>query len=131
MTRAGMHAGGHRVRAARLCPALAACLFIGACERSPASSPGGLHDRKTVPDLIGQRMMSCDDDARADVDFLNDGLEMAVTWLPGGKAVRLRAPATGEEYRGSGLKATVAGGSIAFTLANDAVRTCHRIEEED
>src|SRR3546814_13281763 len=58
--------------------------------------------------------MYCDDGSRADVDFIDDGLKMAVTWLPKGRTVILHAQRTGEEFRGDQQRAVVAGGSIAF-----------------
>jgi len=109
---------------------LTAGLALNACDNTPGRPDDDIHNNHQMPDIVGQRIMYCDDDTRADVDFLKDGLEMAVTWLPNGKTIRLRAHSTGEEYRGERLKAIVAGGSIAFTTANGGVRICHRNEKD-
>ena len=73
--------------------------------------------------------MYCDDGTRADVDFIDDGLKMAVTWLPKGRTEILRAQRTGDEFRGDHSRAVVAGGSIAFTQRGK-IRVCHRTPEE-
>lgn len=73
--------------------------------------------------------MYCDDGSRADVDFIDDGLKMAVTWLPKGRTEILHAQRTGEEFRGDQSRAVVAGGSIAFTQRGK-IRVCHRTPEE-
>src|SRR3546814_20803839 len=73
--------------------------------------------------------MYCDDGSRADVDFIDDGLKMAVTWLPKGRTEILHAQRTGEEFRGDQSRAVVAGGSIAFTPRGQ-IRVCHRKPEE-
>jgi hypothetical protein len=82
-----------------------------------------------TPRLIAQRIMYCDDGTRADVDFIDDGLKMAVTWLPKGRTEILRAQRTGDEFRGDHSRAVVAGGSIAFTRRGK-IRVCHRTPEE-
>src|SRR3546814_19079233 len=66
-----------------------------------------------TPRLIAQRIMYCDAGSRADVDFIDDGLKMAVTWLPKGRTEILHAQRTGEEFPGDQSRAVVAGGSIA------------------
>src|SRR3546814_11002475 len=67
-----------------------------------------------TPRLIAQRIMYCDDGSRADVDFIDAGLKMAVTWLPKGRTEILHAQRPGEEFRGDQSRAVVAGGYIAF-----------------
>src|SRR3546814_20413884 len=69
------------------------------------------------------------DGSRADVDFIDDGLKMAGTWLPKGRTEILHAQRTGEEFRGDQSRAVVAGGSIAFTQRGK-IRVCHRTPEE-
>ena len=64
-----------------------------------------------------------------DVDFIDDGLKMGVTWLPKGRTEILHAQRTGEEFRGDQSRAVVAGGSIAFTQRGK-IRVCHRTPEE-
>ncbi|KAJ8138909.1 hypothetical protein OY671_007878, partial [Metschnikowia pulcherrima] len=72
------------------------------------------HDKRSTPRSIAQRIMYCDDGTRADVDFIDDGLKMAVTWSPKGRTEISRAQRTGDEFRGDQSRAIVAGGAIAF-----------------
>lgn len=106
-----------------------ASLVVGACNVAPSPPAEAVHNEGDMPGLIAQRMMYCDDGSRVDVDFMGDGLRMAVTWLPKGKTELLSAGTTGDEYRGTTLRAVVAGGSIAFTRAGGDIRICHRNAE--
>ncbi|MBW6528491.1 hypothetical protein KZ813_16735 [Sphingomonas sp. RHCKR7] len=81
--------------------------------------------------MLRQRMVFCDDGSRADMDYLADGLRMAVTWLPKGRTDILKARGTGDEFRNGRLRAVIAGGSIAFTRADGSVRVCHPLKEGD
>jgi hypothetical protein len=113
---------------ARLGAVFAAGLTVGACNPAPTQSDEAAHQKHLTPKLIAQRIMYCDDGMRADVDFLDDGLKMAVTWLPNGRTEILRAQRTGDEFRGDRSRAVVAGGSIAFTQRGK-IRVCHRTPE--
>jgi hypothetical protein len=101
-----------------------AALGLTACGPAPDDTEGVLHNAETMPDLVGQRVVYCDDGSRADVDYLRDGLRMAVTWLP-------RARGTGDEFRNGSTRAVIAGGSIAFTRSDGKVRVCHRTKGEN
>src|SRR3546814_5045796 len=90
-------------------------MVVGACNPAPSQPAEPAHEKHLTPRLIAQRIMYCDDGSRADVDFIDDGLKMAVTWLPKGRTEILHAQRTGEEFRGDQSRAVVAGGSIAFT----------------
>ncbi len=103
-------------------------LAAGACNPAPTKTAEPAHEKHMTLGLIGQRIMYCDDGTRADVDFIDDGLKMAVTWLPKGKTQILRAQRTGDEFRGDYSRAVVAGGSIAFTRGSK-VQICHRTPE--
>jgi hypothetical protein len=75
-------------------------VVVGACNPAPSEPAEPAHDKRLTPRLIAQRIMYCDDGTRADVDFIDDGLKMAVTWLPKGRTEILRAQRTGDEFRG-------------------------------
>ena len=108
-----------------------AALGPTACGPAPDDTEGVLHNAETMPDLVGQRVVYCDDGSRADVDYLRDGLRMAVTWLPRGRTEILRARGTGDEFRNGSTRAVIAGGSIAFTRSDGKVRVCHRTKGEN
>ncbi len=114
---------------ARLGVVLVSGAVIGACNPAPTQPTEPAHEKHLTSKLIAQRIMYCDDGARADVDFIDDGLKMAVTWLPKGRTEILRAQRTGDEFRGDHSRAVVAGGSIAFTRRGK-IRVCHRTPEE-
>ena len=107
---------------------LGAGAMIAACNSAPTQPTEPAHDKDLTPRLIAQRIMYCDDGSRADVDFIDDGMKMAVTWLPKGRTEVLSAQRTGDEFRGDQLRAVVAGGSIAFTQRGK-IRICHRTPE--
>src|SRR3546814_17752163 len=71
-------------------------MVVGACNPAPSQPAEPAHEKHLTPRLIAQRIMYCDDGSRADVDFIDDGLQMAVTWLPTGRTDILHAPRTGE-----------------------------------
>jgi hypothetical protein len=100
-------------------------MVVGACNPAPSEPVEPAHETHLTPRLIAQRIMYCDDGSRADVDFIDDGLKMAVTWLPKGRTEILHAQRTGDEFRGDQSRAVVAGGSIAFTQRGK-IRVCHR-----
>ena len=115
--------------AARIGAVLFAGMVVGACNPAPSEPVEPAHETHLTPRLIAQRIMYCDDGSRADVDFIDDGLKMAVTWLPKGRTEILHAQRTGYEFRGDQSRAVVAGGSIAFTRRGK-IRVCHRTPEE-
>ena len=115
--------------AARIGAVLFAGMVVGACNPAPSQPAEPAHEKHLTPRLIAQRIMYCDDGTRADVDFIDDGLKMAVTGLPKGRTEILRAQRTGDEFRGDHSRAVVAGGSIAFTRRGK-IRVCHRTPEE-
>ena len=115
--------------AARIGAVLFAGMVVGACNPAPSQPAEPAHEKHLTSKLIAQRIMYCDDGTRADVDFIDDGLKMAVTWLPKGRTEILRAQRTGDEFRGDHSRAVVAGGSIAFTRRGK-IRVCHRTPEE-
>lgn len=121
-----LHLPGRTI--ARLGAAIAAGLAVGACNPAPTRPPEPAHENHLTEKLIAQRIMYCDDGARADVDFIDDGLKMAVTWLPNGRTEILRAKRTGEEFRGDQSRAIVAGGAIAF-MRRGKIHVCHRTPE--
>ena len=125
--RALLHLPGLTI--ARVGAVLVTGVIVGACNPAPSEPVEPAHDKRVTPRLIAQRIMYCDDGSRADVDFIDDGLNMAVTWLPRGRTEILRAQRTGEEFRGDRSRAVVAGGSIAFTQRGK-IRVCHRTPEE-
>jgi hypothetical protein len=71
-------------------------VVVGACNPAPSEPAEPAHDKRLTPRLIAQRIMYCDDGTRADVDFIDDGLKMAVTWLPKG---RTEIPARAANWR--------------------------------
>lgn len=125
--RALLHLPGLTI--ARVGAVLVTGVIVGACNPAPSEPVEPAHDKRVTPRLIAQRIMYCDDGSRADVDFIDDGLKMAVTWLPNGRTEILHAQRTGEEFRGDQSRAVVAGGSIAFTQRGK-IRVCHRTPEE-
>lgn len=129
MTRLGGSRRRLRAWVVLACAIITPGLALGACKEADRVDEGGLHDKTELPSMIGQRVVFCDDGSRADVDYLGDGLSMAVTWLPRGKTETLRSKATGQDFRGPTMRATVAGGSIAFTSKDGPVRICHRTDE--
>ncbi|WP_413247214.1 hypothetical protein [Sphingomonas sp. 1P06PA] len=108
---------------------MAAGLAVAACNPAPTQPTESAHEKHLTEKLIAQRIMYCDDGARADVDFIDDGLKMAVTWLPNGRTEILRAQRTGEEFRGDQSRAVVAGGAIAF-MRRGKISVCHRTPEK-
>src|SRR3546814_7479375 len=74
-------------------------MVVGACNPAPSQPAEPAHEKHLTPRLIAQRIMYCDAGSRADVDFIDAGLKMAVTWLPKGRTEILHAPRTGEEFR--------------------------------
>ena len=125
--RALLHLPGLTI--ARVGAVLVTGVIVGACNPAPSEPVEPAHDKRVTPRLIAQRIMYCDDGSRADVDFIDDGLKMGVTWLPKGRTEILHAQRTGEEFRGDQSRAVVAGGSIAFTQRGK-IRVCHRTPEE-
>ena len=114
--------------AARIGAVLFAGMVTGACNPAPSEPVEPAHETHLTPRLIAQRIMYCDDGTRADVDFIDDGLKMAVTWLPKGRTEILRAQRTGDEFRGNQSRAVVAGGAIAF-MRRGKIHVCHRTPE--
>lgn len=125
--RALLHLPGLTI--ARVCVVLVTGVIVGACNPAPSEPVEPAHDKRVTPRLIAQRITYCDDGTRADVDFIDDGLKMAVTWLPNGKTEILRAQRTGDEFRGDQSRAIVAGGAIAF-MRRGKIHVCHRTPEE-
>ena len=125
-----MHAVRHLpgLTAARIGAVLFAGMVVGACNPAPSGPTEPAHEKHLTPRLIAQRIMYCDDGTRADVDFIDDGLKMAVTWLPKGRTEILRAQRTGDEFRGNQSRAVVAGGAIAF-MRRGKIHVCHRTPE--
>ena len=125
--RALLHLPGLMI--ARAGAVLVTGVVVGACNSAPSEPAEPTHDKRLTPRLIAQRIMYCDDGTRADVDFIDDGLKMAVTWLPKGRTEILRAQRTGGEFRGDQSRAIVAGGAIAF-MRRGKIHVCHRTPEE-
>jgi hypothetical protein len=113
----------------RLGAVIAAGLAVGACNPAPTQPTEPAHEKHLTQKLIAQRIMYCDDGTRADIDFIDDGLKMAVTWLPNGRTEFLRAQRTGKEFRGDQSRAVVAGGAIAF-MRPGKICVCHRTPEK-
>src|SRR3546814_4501769 len=84
--------------AARIGAVLFAGMVVGACNPAPSQPAEPAHEKHLTPRLIAQRIMYCDDGSRADVDFIDDGLKMAVTWLPKGRTEILHAQRRSEEH---------------------------------
>nr|WP_246248773.1 hypothetical protein [Sphingomonas hominis] len=125
--RAWLHLSGRTI--VPLSAIMAAGLAVAACNPAPTQPTEPAHEKHLTEKLIAQRIMYCDDGARADVDFIDDGLKMAVTWLPNGRTEILRAQRTGEEFRGDQSRAVVAGGAIAF-MRRGKISVCHRTPEK-
>lgn len=124
---------GRRASSGRLAPSSGPGLplvvlvaLLAACSDKSSSSPPGLHDRRTMPTLLGQAVLACNDGTAVDVDFLDQGLSMAITWLPDRRAEELRASRTGGVFVGPRTRATIVGGTTAFEQAGGRVRVCHR-----
>lgn len=101
-------------------------LMLACSESKPPPPPlKGLHDDRKISDMLGQRMLTCDDGSQVDVDFLTDGLRMVVTWLPGRQPETLLARKTGDEFRGPKTRALIVGRSIAFERDKTPIRICH------
>jgi len=81
--------------AARIGAVLFAGMVVGRAPPLQANRPSRRNEKHLTPRLIAQRIMYCDDGSRADVDFIDDGLKMAVTWLPKGRTEILHAQRTG------------------------------------
>lgn len=109
----------------RLCVAALLMLPVG-CSEPPESQSDTSETHRPHPmtRVVGQRYVTCADGARADIDFMDDGLRMAVTWVPSGIHEVLIAPKTGEPFVGGRTRAIVAGGTIAFERGSAFVRIC-------
>lgn len=98
------------------------------CSSQPRSDDRGGRREHAQEQVIGERIVTCQDGTQADIDFLDDGLRMSVTWLPGGPSEVLTASRTGEPYQGKQTRAVVAGGTIAFQRGTTFVRICRRVQ---
>ncbi|GEM71460.1 hypothetical protein SAQ01S_12260 [Sphingomonas aquatilis NBRC 16722] len=105
--------------------ALLACLLFAGCSEPPRRDD---HTHVRANHALGQQIVACDDDSRADIAFLDNGLRMAVTWLPRRGTEWLIAPRTGAAFQGARTRATIAGGTIAFQRDTGFLRLCHRID---
>lgn len=101
-------------------------LGLAGCTDKPSEAPQGRHDTRSVPGLIGQRVYTCEDGTKVDVDFVADALTIELSDVPSGRAERLAAPATGRTYVGRGVTATIAGGDIHIQRVGRPPRTCRR-----
>lgn len=120
---------GVGVLAARLCRGAAACLFLTGCAPGSSSDDGNmLHDRTSVPTLIGEHIYGCTDGARLDADFLADGLTLDLATLPAGKPERLTAPATGLAFVGHKVNVSIAGaGEMTVSRTGLKPQSCRRV----
>lgn len=110
--------------------ATATCLLAGlsACSSQPDTNEAATgHDRRTIPELVGQHIYACNDGSQLDVDFLTDGLTIDLTPLPGGTSRRLTAPATGLPFVGEGMTVNLSNGEIVILRADEPVQTCRRV----
>src|SRR3546814_9743613 len=102
-------------------------MVVGACNPAPSQPAEPAHEKHLTPRLIAQRIMYCDDGSRADVDFIDDGLKMAVTWLPKGRTEILQAQRTGEEFRGDQSRAVVARAEEHTSEPQSLMRTSYAV----
>ncbi|QHD69595.1 hypothetical protein GS397_22835 [Sphingobium yanoikuyae] len=110
---------------ARISAVLVASVVVGACDRASTTPGVSAHEKHSTLKTIAQRIMYCDDGTRANVALSDDGLKIAVTWLPRGRPEILRANSDGDQFRNDQSRAVVEGGTLAF-LRGGNVRVCHR-----
>lgn len=126
IARMGAGKGGGCARQVRRASFIVALALLAACSDRSNSTPSGLHNKRNMPGLLGQNVLSCEDGGKVDVDFLDKGLRMAVTWLPGRATEVLRARSTGSEFVGPSTRVSITGGTTIFEEGSGRVRRCHR-----
>lgn len=111
-----------------LAPTLALFSLAGCSAPSEGDDPDGLHDRRSVPALVGEHMYSCRDGSKVDAHFLADGLTLDISRVPDGKPERLSAPATGLTFIGHKVNVTISDGdTMVITRADAKSLPCRRI----
>jgi|CoawatStandDraft_6_1074263.scaffolds.fasta_scaffold26049_1 hypothetical protein len=109
----------------RICAATLLMMTVGCSEPSQNTrDTSEIHQPHSMTRVVEQRYVTCADGSRADIDFLDDGLRMAVTWLPSGPTEILAASKTGEPFTGRHTRAIMAGGTIAFERGRTLLRIC-------
>jgi len=106
---------------------LLAMPVAAACSPASTSDPQERHDRQTTPTLVGEKMYVCPNGERLDVDFLDDGLTLDLSSLPGGRPLRLKASTTGAPFTNQGATLQLAGtDAIVITITGKPAMTCER-----
>lgn len=98
---------------------------LAACKGQPDLSKSTPTNAAT-PAPFGQALLRCDDGTSVEVDLLDQGLRMAVTWLPRGPTEQLNALNAGGTFVGKRTRATIVGSTTAFQVAGGHIRICHR-----
>jgi len=83
---------------------------LSACSGPDETATDRKHDQRSIPALVGEQRYRCSDGAIVDADFMNDGLVLEMTRMPGGTAELLTAPATGLAFVGDKVNASFADG---------------------
>lgn len=100
---------------------------IVACSASPSDTERDQHDRQTTPTLVGEQIYLCDDGTALHADFLDEGLTLDLSDRPGGRPMRLTAPATGLSFVGDGTTLSFVGADrILFAQIEREDLRCQR-----
>lgn len=98
-----------------------------ACSPASMTDEQERHDRQTTPTLVGEKMYACPNGERLDADFLEDGLTLELTSLPGGRPLRLKASTTGEPFVSEDARLRLAGtDAVVITFGSAPAMTCSR-----
>ncbi|MBP2278565.1 hypothetical protein J2X47_004180 [Sphingomonas sp. BE270] len=97
------------------------------CSPSASDSEAKASRDRQMPDFIGEHFYACPDGSRLDVDFLGDGLTLAIKTNPNAAPMRVTSPASGLTYVGPNLNVSISGGDL-ITLERPGARamTCKR-----
>jgi len=82
------------------------------CSPSASDSEAKASRDRQMPDFIGEHFYACPDGSRLDVDFLGDGLTLAIKTNPNAAPMRVTSPASGLTYVGPNLNVSISGGDL-------------------
>ena len=101
--------------------------LLGCSPATNQSEAKASRDRE-LPNFIGEHFYACPDGSRLDVDFLGDGLTLAIKTKPNAAPERVTSPATGQTYVGRNLNVSISGGDrITLKRPGAADLVCNRV----
>ena len=101
--------------------------LLGCSPGTNQSEAKASRDRE-LPNFIGEHFYACPDGSRLDVDFLGDGLTLAIKTRPNAAPERVTSPASGRTYVGRNLNVSISGGDrITLKRPGAPDLVCNRV----